>query len=61
MSLNGINLRNYDLKGNSLVFDPKVMKIWWDTGYSVDVPEYVGDDEPIGLKLMEYRITVNQK
>ncbi|MFW6246768.1 MAG: patatin-like phospholipase family protein [bacterium] len=47
----------HELTGNSLVFDPDIMKYWWDSGYRVDVPEY--SDEKLkssGIKLKEYRI-----
>jgi predicted patatin/cPLA2 family phospholipase len=48
----------HDLKGNSLVFDPKTMKNWWDSGYRVDIPVYSESHEKNGLHVSEYRITV---
>lgn len=50
-----------DLTGNSLVFDPETMKIWWDTGYRVDIPDYAEDNDVNGLKLKKYRITVMEE
>lgn len=51
----------HDLTGNSLVFNPKTMKIWWETGYEVDIPDYVDEENTSGLRLKEYRITVMEE
>lgn len=47
-----------DLDGNSLVFDPKVMKKWWDAGYNSKIPEYEEQKNNNGLKINNYKILI---
>lgn len=48
----------HDLIGNSLVFNPKIMKEWWDSGYRVDIPYYSQPKNLRGLTISEHRIKV---
>lgn len=46
-----------DLDGNSLIFDPVLMKEWWVSGYNTDVPIY--NDETVkscGLNINIYKL-----
>lgn len=47
-----------DLKGNSLVFDKKMMKEWWDYGYRVVVPDPNTVTKNSGLSISQFRITI---
>lgn len=46
-----------DLEGNSLVFDPTIMKKWWDSGYNSEIPIYCENiTKSSGLKVNNYKL-----
>lgn len=46
-----------DLEGNSLIFDPVVMKGWWEAGYNSDIPTYSETvTKSSGLKINNYKL-----
>jgi len=46
-----------DLTGNSLVFEPAVMKEWWDRGYHIKVESYKEDrTKSSGLIINEHKL-----